>query len=164
MDTSLASYNSNPDFCSTEETVLSVEGNFDKYVWNTGDITSFITVTESGNYSVTASNSVCKRTVRFQIPTCVPNLWLPNAISPSKGDAQNDIFALSDYDKSQISEFKITIYDRWGNLVFTSNDKNFLWDGTNRGKLTVNTVYSYVIHYTDHSGKAHTITGTVTVL
>lgn len=164
VDTFLASYNSNPDFCSTKETVLSVEGNFDTYVWNTGDVTPFITVTESGNYSVTASNNVCDRTVRFQIPPCVPHFWLPNAITPSKGDALNDSFSLSDYDKSQISECSILIFDRWGNLVFTSNDKNFLWDGTNRGKLTVNTVYSYVIHYTDHSGKAHTITGTVTVL
>ena len=164
VDTFLASYNSNPDFCSTKETVLSVEGNFDTYVWNTGDVTPFITVTESGNYSVTASNNVCDRTVRFQIPPCVPNLWLPNAITPSKGDALNDNFALSDYDKSQISECKIAIYDRWGNLVFTSNDKNFVWDGTNKGKLSVNTVYSYIIHCTDHNGKAYTVTGTVTVL
>ena len=164
VDTFLASYNSNPDFCSTKETVLSVEGNFDTYVWNTGDITPFITVTESGNYSVTASNYACERTARFQIPLCVANFWLPNAITPSKGDALNDSFALSDYDKNQISEFKITIYDRWGNLVFTSNDKNFVWDGTIKGELSANSVYSYIIHYTDHNGKAHTVTGTVTVL
>lgn len=164
VDTFLASHNSNPDFCSTEETVLSVEGNFDTYVWNTGDVTPFITVTESGNYSVTASNNVCDRTVRFQIPPCVPNFWLPNAITPSKGDALNDRFALTDYDKSQISELKITIYDRWGNLVFTSNDKNFFWDGTVKGKLSVNSVFSYIIHCTDHNGKAYNVTGTVTVL
>lgn len=164
LDTFLVSHNSNPDFCSTKETVLSVEGDFDTYVWSTGDITPFIAVTESGNYSVTASNYACERTARFQIPPCVPNFWLPNAISPSKGDALNDSFALSDYDKNQICEFKITIYDRWGNLVFTSNDKSFLWDGTNRGKLSVNTVYSYIIHCTDYTGKAYTVNGTVTVL
>ena len=164
VDTFLASHNSNPDFCSTKETVLSVEGNFDTYVWNTGDVTPFITVTESGNYSVTASNYACERTARFQIPPCVPNLWLPNAITPSKGDALNDSFALTDYDKSQISELKITIYDRWGNLVFTSNDKNFVWDGTVKGKLSVNSVFSYIIHCTDHNGKAYNVTGTVTVL
>ena len=164
VDTFLRSHNSNPDFCTTKETILSVDGNFDTYVWNTGDVAPFITVTESGNYSVTASNSVCDRTVRFQIPACIPNLWLPNAITPSKGDALNDIFALSDYDKSQIYEFSLVNNNRWGELIFSSNDKNFQWDGSYKGKLTANSTYNYIIYYTDSTGKPYRISGNVTVL
>ena len=164
VDTALRSYNSNPDFCNTEETTLSVEGNFDSYIWSTGEVGPYITVTSSGLYSVTASTGACERTARFQIPYCVPNLFLPNAITPSKADGLNDVFSLSDYDKSQVSDFSIDIYNRWGELVFTANDKNFRWDGSINGKHFINAVYNYIIHYTNRDGKPYRLNGTITVL
>lgn len=164
VDTVLRSYNSNPDFCTTEETTLSVEGDFDSYIWNTGEVGPSINVTASGFYSVTASNEVCERTAKFQIPYCLPHLYLPTAITPGKADGLNDYLSLSDYDKSQISEFNIDIYNRWGELVFTSNDKNFRWDGSRNGKYFIDTVYNYVLRYTDHHGKPYRILGNITVL
>ena len=164
VDTVLRSYNSNPDFCTTEETTLSVEGNFDNYIWNTGEIGPSIIVTASGYYSVTASNEVCERTAKFEIPYCLPHLYLPTAITPGKADGLNDFLSLSEYDKSQISEFNIDIFNRWGELVFTSNDKNFRWDGSKNGKYFINTVYNYVIRYTDRTGKPYRILGNITVL
>ena len=164
VDTVLRSYNSNPDFCTTEETTLSVEGDFDSYIWNTGEVGPSINVTASGFYSVTASNEVCERTAKFQIPYCLPLLYLPTAITPGKADGLNDYLSLSDYDKSQISEFNIDIYNRWGELVFTSNDKNFRWDGSRNGKYFIDTVYNYVLRYTDHHGKPYRILGNITVL
>jgi gliding motility-associated-like protein len=164
VDTVLRSYNSNPDFCNTEETTLSVEGDFDSYIWNTGEVGPSINVTASGFYSVTASNEVCERTAKFQIPHCLPHLYLPTAITPGKADGLNDYLSLSDYDKSQISEFNIDIYNRWGELVFTSNDKNFRWDGSRNGKYFIDTVYNYVLRYTDHHGKPYRILGNITVL
>ena len=164
VDTVLRSYNSNPDFCTTEETTLSVEGDFDSYIWNTGEVGPSINVTTSGFYSVTASNEVCERTAKFQIPYCMPHLYLPTAITPGKADGLNDYLSLSEYDKSQISEFNIDIYNRWGELVFTSNDKNFRWDGSRNGKYFIDTVYNYVLRYTDHHGKPYRILGNITVL
>ena len=164
VDTSLISYNSNPNFCETSETILAVEGNFDNYVWNTGDVTPSILVTTSGYYTVTASNYACERVVGFLVPTCTPTLLLPNAITPGKQDGLNDCFRLSDYDRTQIDEFHIYIYNRWGELVFVSNDKHFEWDGSQNGKHTLNTVYSYILRCTDHNGKAYHVVGTITVL
>ncbi len=164
LDTTLATSNSNPDFCNTGETVLSVEGNFDTYVWNTGEVAPTLIVNRSGHYSVTASNEACERTAHFEVPPCIPNLLLPNAITPSRNDGHNDVLTLSEYDRSQISEFSIAIYDRWGGLAFWSNDKNFHWDGTKDGKLEVGAVFNYLIQYTDHNGKHYRITGSVTVL
>jgi gliding motility-associated-like protein len=164
LDTTLVTSNSNPDFCNTGETVLSVTGNFDTYVWNTGEVATTIIVNRSGYYSVTASNEACERTAHLEVPQCIPNLLLPNAITPSRNDGHNDVLALSEYDRSQISEFSIAIYNRWGGLTFWSNDKYFQWDGTKDGKLEVGTVYNYVIQYADHNGKHYRITGSVTVL
>lgn len=164
VDTFLRTFVSNPDFCTTHETELSVEGNFDDYLWSTGEVGTSILVTESGLYTITASNGVCEQVERFSIPYCPLHIQMPNAITPSKGDGLNDVLHLSDYDKSQIGEFSIAIYNRWGGLVFWSDDKNFRWDGRRDGKLAVGAVYNYLIRCTDRKGKAYVYRGSVTVL
>jgi len=164
IDTFLRTFVSNPDFCTTLETELSVEGNFDDYLWSTGEVGTHIFVTQSGLYTLTASNVACQQVERFNVPFCPLNILLPNAITPSKSDGLNDAIVLSEYEKVQIGDFNITIYDRWGGLVFLSDDKNFSWDGSKDGKLAVNAVYNYIIHCTDRKGKAYVFKGSITVL
>ena len=91
-------------------------------------------------------------------------IYLPNAITPSKSDGLNDGFSLPEKIQNQISDFEIMIYNRWGELVFYSNDKNFCWHGEVKGKTFYNNVYQYVIHYSTPFGKKFTTRGTVTVL
>ncbi|HEY4800169.1 MAG TPA: gliding motility-associated C-terminal domain-containing protein, partial [Bacteroidia bacterium] len=55
-------------------------------------------------------------------------LYLPNAFSPN-GDGENDYLHIDIMNPVCISEFKISIWDRWGNKVFESTDKNFKWNG-----------------------------------
>lgn len=164
IDTFLRAYVSNPDFCTTHETELAVEGNFDDYLWNTGEVGTHIFVTTSGLYTLTASNIACQQVERFEVPYCPLNILLPNTITPSKNDGLNDILALSEYDKIQIGDFSIALYDRWGELVFWSNDKDFRWDGRKDGQLSVNATYNYLIRCTDRNGKAYVYRGSVTVL
>ena len=164
VDTFLRTSNSNPEFCDLHETVLGVEGSFDNFVWSNGETSPSITVTESGLYSVTASNYACERTEAFSVPFCPLNILLPNAITPSKGDGLNDALFLSEYAKNEIGDFSIAIFNRWGEQVFYSEDKNFRWDGRKDGKLMVNVVYNYLIRCTDRNGKPYVYKGGVTVL
>lgn len=164
IDTFLRPSESNPDFCTTMETTLSVEGNFDDYVWSTGEVGTDIFVTQSGTYSVTASNYACEQVTVFNIPQCPLNILMPNTITPSKSDGLNDQFGLPDYVTNQIGDFSIFIFNRWGEMVFCSYDKHFRWNGTKDGKLMVNTIYNYLIRCTDRNGKPYTFKGIVTVL
>ena len=164
VDTMLRTASSNPDFCLSEETTITVEGNFDTYQWSTGEVGSSIFVTASGIYTVTATNYACERSATVYIPFCTPTLLLPNAITPGNGDGLNDGFTLSEHDRNQIVLFSIVIYNRWGELVFASEDKNFRWDGTKNGKRVPEAVYTYLIRCTDHTGRPYHLTGTVTVL
>ncbi|MFN6947248.1 MAG: gliding motility-associated C-terminal domain-containing protein, partial [Cytophagaceae bacterium] len=43
--------------------------------------------------------------------------------------------------------FEITIFSRWGEIIFYSNDRNNLWDGTYRGEPMPLGVYPYIITY-----------------
>lgn len=164
VDTFLRTSNSNPEFCDLHETVLGVEGSFDNFVWSNGETAPSITVTESGLYSVTASNYACERTEAIAVPFCPLNILLPNAITPSRSDGLNDALFLSEYAKNEIGDFSIAIFNRWGEQVFYSEDKNFRWDGRKDGKLMVNVVYNYLIRCTDRNGKPYVYKGSVTVL
>ncbi|MBK8699717.1 MAG: gliding motility-associated C-terminal domain-containing protein [Saprospiraceae bacterium] len=58
-----------------------------------------------------------------------------------------------------VSDFQISIYDRWGNLLFVSNDVEGVWSGDN----AVPGVYTYYMKYTDGQGPV-TKTGDVTLI
>ena len=69
--------------------------------------------------------------------------YFPNAFSPNN-DGINDYFEykfrvpIDDSDKYKNSSFvksiNLKIFNRWGNLVFETNELDFKWDGTHRGE------------------------------
>ena len=90
-------------------------------------------------------------------------LYLPNAITPN-GDGLNDFFCIPELIRDYLADFEILIYDRWGEMVFHSKDKNFNWYGGVKGKTYRNTIYQYVIHYSNLFGEKSAIKGFITVL
>tara|TARA_B100001250_G_scaffold404178_1_gene419762 strand:- start:464 stop:1252 length:789 start_codon:yes stop_codon:yes gene_type:complete len=79
----------------------------------------------------------------------IPSLFTPN------GDSQNDVWqigGIEDYPSA-----KINIYNRWGQLVFTSNGNYFgnEWDGTHNGTPLPFAVYYYVIDPINENGKTY---------
>jgi gliding motility-associated-like protein len=80
-----------------------------------------------------------------------PNVFTPSAFTPN-GDKINDTltFAFSNY---RISNFEIRIYDRWGAVVFQSNDPKFKWDGNGANIGTYNFNISYIDNRKKHQLK-----------
>lgn len=71
-------------------------------------------------------------------------LWIPNAFSPN-GDGENDVFRI--FGKS-IKTIDFQIFNRWGELVFFTNDPNIGWDGTYKGEMMNPGAYVYVVKAT----------------
>ncbi len=69
-----------------------------------------------------------------------PNVFTPN------NDGQNDFFEMI-YTESNIdlNKFRLSVYNRWGNLILESTDKNISWDGTINNQPISEGVYYYVI-------------------
>ena len=66
--------------------------------------------------------------------TCM-ELYLPNAFSPN-GDGEDDDWRIYINNPACITDFKIMVWDRWGEKVFESTNKDFRWDGSyTRGLL-----------------------------
>ena len=102
--------------------------------------------------------------VTIIVSTADITVYLPNAITPSRSDGLNDVFSLPEKIQNQIADFEIVIFNRWGEMVFYSTDKNFRWSGEFKGKTFYDNVYRYVIHYSNPFGKMFTTKGTITVL
>jgi gliding motility-associated-like protein len=72
--------------------------------------------------------------------------YIPNAFSPN-GDGINDVFHPYGYNV-ETENYQMTIYDRWGNVIFISNSLNTPWDGTSfnsNGNIVQPGVYVYQI-------------------
>ena len=96
-------------------------------------------------------------TVTFNITYSAPATFIPANIFTPNNDGLNDVFVMPtlppDFCTSVFSRIKI--YNRWGGLVYESQDRNFAWDG----KDVTDGVFYYHIYYTNKK-----YTGTVTLV
>jgi len=90
-----------------------------------------------------------------------PSLDGPNGGSPGAG-TYNDVFLPK---TEGVTDFKMQIFDRWGNLIFESNDKGIGWDGYNKqGKLLPQGVYVFHVIMTLSDGSRREKIGDVTLI
>ena len=91
-------------------------------------------------------------------------VYIPNAFTPN-GDGKNDFFIVQG-DGYVTEDFAMSIYNRWGEKIFETQDITEPWKGDVRGggNIVHNEVFVYRVSYRDVLGKLHTRTGHVTVL
>lgn len=112
--------------------------------------TYYITITDADG--CTAVDSV---NVWVDLDFHVPNAFTPN------GDGLNDVFMIS---TDLLISYDIQIYNRWGELLFSSSDVQVGWDGNVGGKPQEIGVYTYVINSTTTLNTRLVKTGTITLL
>jgi gliding motility-associated-like protein len=140
---------------------LETTPGYASYQWNTGDTTYYIKVTEEGSYSVivqtnegcTATNSAYLKDMYMPFYFNVPNAFTPN------GDGMNDTFRPVATGEL-IRQFSMVIYNRWGQMIFETSDYSAGWDG----KDAPAGVYSWLISYSNHTGKVFKMRGSVTLV
>jgi gliding motility-associated-like protein len=76
-------------------------------------------------------------------------LYVPNTFSPN-GDGRNDIFYAYG---AEIKEYEMWIFNRWGQLIFTSDQINYGWDGTYRGADSQIDTYVWKVRFKETSGR-----------
>ena len=153
------------DYCDEFKTTLSASTDAEvaEYKWSTGEITPSINITEPGTYAVEITTEEgCSAENSINIPACKPFLNLPNTITPSNIDGVNDYFYIPQRNLIQTLEF--TVYNRNGEVVYHTYNKDFEWNGTENGKLFVNATYTYTLRITDYEGVSSTHKGSITIL
>ena len=155
------------DYCDEFTTTLTAvtASPVEEYEWSTGETTESITITSPGTYSVVitdTSGCISDPPGTITIPACKPFLNLPNSITPSNLDGINDYFSIPQ--KNLIQELEFTVYNRNGEIVYHTTNKDFEWNGTVNGKLLVGATYTYTLHIVDYEGVSSNHKGSITVL
>ena len=78
------------------------------------------------------------------IPKVYNNIYVPNVFSPND-DGINDVFSVSVGSDLQVTSMHGSIYDRWGNLVYSDEAIPFIWDGYFAEEIVMPGVYVYRI-------------------
>lgn len=135
-------------------------------IWNTGSTEPSITVTKTGTYSVTVTKDGCEGKDFYHVSSemCDCITGMPNAFSPNS-DGLNDVFAPFLEPNCPVTGYLFHIYNRWGQLVFTTTTPGTGWDGTFKGLPVESGNYMFTISYekgTEHHG--YSIKGDVTLI
>ncbi len=114
-------------------------------------------------YQLVSNQYGCKDSL-MKVIEIVPGfaIYFPNAFTPND-DNLNDGFTGKGYG---IKEFKLYVFDRWGHLLYETNDINQPWDGKDKSKneLVPNDTYVWKAIVKDKRSKAHEFVGRVTVV
>lgn len=108
----------------------------------------------------TNNGCVGKDTINITVATG-PYLSVPNAFSPN-GDGLNDYFRILAAGFTKVNNFKI--FDRWGKMLYSSNDFKKGWDGFVNGRRCEVGVYFWYLQATDIDGKTKMLKGDVTLV
>jgi gliding motility-associated-like protein len=96
----------------------------------------------------------------YEINCGEPDIFIPNAFSPN-GDGQNDAFKITG---DVIETMELEIYNRWGELVFETDQPIMGWDGTFNGTRVEPNVYVYQINITCIDQRRFSKKGNITVI
>lgn len=155
-------------FCVEDnETPSITPGEYNQYYWElTGDSTSELQIDEEGTYFVSIGNEWDCFTDDSIVTKdlCGPLVFLADAFSPND-DGINDLF---DVKGRSTSSFSLTIFDRWGEIIYYTEDIDESWDGFYNNKEIPPGTYPYIVTYNGlaplYDDQKTTIEGKVTVI
>ncbi len=121
------------------------------------------TPSQSTTYIVTVmDNNGCISTDTVVVNVTLPcaKIFVPNSFSPNS-DGLNDLQCVLG---ECIVSMEFTVFNRWGEIVFQTEDQKECWDGTFRGKLVQSGAYVYKLRATLDNGKQIKTSGNLTLV
>ena len=107
-----------------------------------------VRVTQAGNYTVRITDlDNCSINHTFVVSDkCEPTLLTPNVFTPN-GDGKNDTFLPQPKNPLRAKIIGLQIFNRWGELLFTSKGPEFVWDGKVNGTRVPQESYVWQLQY-----------------
>ena len=138
------------------------------FLWEDGGEGELRNLSKTGTYTILAEIRCATIQLILNIlpENCQSNIYVPNAFSPN-GDGINDVFQAFLSDGNKIANFQMTIFDRWGAMLFQSTDPSLGWDGKSKNKAVAQGTYTWIINFDITTGegiKKNVETGGVSLL
>ncbi len=152
-------------YCREKASPLDARSDsFRSYSWMDGWDEGIRWVDSAGVYSLEVTDihgCTSSASTQARMSNCSPLVFMPSAFSPNS-DGINDFFGPSF--RPEIIRYELTIYNRWGERVYQSENPFPGWDGTFKGQSCPEGVYVYTLSYfTDVNTVSH-LQGTMTLI
>jgi gliding motility-associated-like protein len=150
--------------CSYSTLTLQPERSFSVYKWDDGSLSNTITITKPGNYWLQVQDQkgcVGKDTIIVNPKQCMVGVYIPNTFTPNR-DGKNDIFRALVF--GPVKSFELSVYNRWGQLVFQTKDAQKGWNGRVQGSEQDSRVFAWVCTYQLEGAPKKIEKGTITLI
>ena len=150
--------------CIYSDLVITPLMTFEQYGWNDGQTTPAIRVSHPGTYWLDATDlNHCtgRDSIVISVRQCLSGFYAPDAFSPN-ADGRNDVFR--PILLGRVESYEFNIYNRYGQLVFHSNQAGHGWDGNMGGKPAGAGAYVWKCTYQFQGDPTTTRQGTVLLL
>lgn len=118
------------------------------YLWQDGSTDRWLIVQDTGTYWVIVDVNGCATADTIHVGKCKrfrdPCFEIPNAFT-NNGDGINDIFKPVNF--CPLDNYRLMIFNRWGQVIFETYDPETGWDGFYKGKRVEQGVYAFIIEY-----------------
>lgn len=151
--------------CFEEGNVSLFAGLAANYAWSDGSVIDTLKVSDGGFYKVTLIEGICNSSDSvIVVAVCPPRVFLPKAFSPNNDGYNDSLQIFGDHFK----DIKLRVFNRWGEVVFESTQKDKLWDGTYNGANMPAGVYPWVLNYKSQlaadKNKIFSVDGSVSII
>jgi gliding motility-associated-like protein len=147
--------------CHGQSITLEPTVNGVAFLWQDGSTAARYTITKPGTYHLAVSNDCGIASDEIVITEGLCTIAMPNAFTPNR-DGKNDLFRVKH--PSFIKEFRMQVYNRWGQVVFHTTDPYKGWDGTANGSPAPEGNYVWTIKLTDKSSVKQFFRGNVMLI
>jgi gliding motility-associated-like protein len=119
------------NLCTGQSITLN-PGTYSNYLWQDNSTNATYTVTSAGTYFVTVTNATgCSGRDTVVVKTDCSGVYFPTSFTPN-GDSRNDGFGPLG-NTNALSNYTFSVYNRYGQRIFSSNNPTEKWDGSFKG-------------------------------
>ncbi|MET0461941.1 MAG: gliding motility-associated C-terminal domain-containing protein [Chitinophagaceae bacterium] len=150
--------------CSYGSFLLKSNANYRSYLWNTNSTASSISITSPGNFWLQVKDNngcVGKDSIKVDPKKCLEGFFAPTAFTPNN-DGHNDAF--KPYALGNVVSYRLSVFNRWGQMVFQTTDPNKGWDGKFAGVQQDSNVFAWICTFRFEGQEERNEKGTVTLI
>jgi gliding motility-associated-like protein len=166
------SLGSDTTICHHDTVTLHINVPNSNINWSDKSKRNILNITQEGTYwadVVSKEGCTFRDSIKVVVDNCTPfRPFVPNVFSPNNDGINDEVKPFFQNDFEITNNYLFQIYNRWGDMVFSTHDKNGAWDGTFHNQAIDNGVFVYMVRltYRDFKGveKKATLAGDITLL
>jgi gliding motility-associated-like protein len=150
--------------CSYGSIAIASKYPYNSYLWDDNSVTASRIIKQPGTYWLeTTDENGCKGrdSIIVSLKKCIEGFYVPTAFTPNN-DGKNDIFKPLIF--GNIISYRFSVYNRWGQLIFSSTDPQKGWDGNFAGQRQQQGAFVWMCQYQLESESPQVQRGTVVLM